>query len=217
MNLEDLKKKTEIYQQDNTLNDNIKNIRISIINTAIQRIEGYQLYSKTLYQFLEESGELVNLTEQLYQIEDTLELNRISLKGLILESNLCNALDSSGIEYSLNDLKKYLYQNVNNPEIDSEVIGKEITLYETIEEIINYEKNQIDNMANIIGNLINDKELLERIDNKEKLITNKKLIIEKNNSLLKEMILDDYTKNILDNMIEQIFNNYMQVENKLPV
>ena len=126
MRIEDLKTQIELYKQDSELPENAKNLRINIIATAIQRIESYELYSKSLFQFLEESGQLVDLTEQLYQIEDTLELNRISLKGLILESNLCHMLNQNGIEYSLNDLKQYLYQNINNPDIDAEVISKEI-------------------------------------------------------------------------------------------
>lgn len=214
MNINELKKQIEIYNQDNTLTDNIKNIRINIINTAVQRIEGYQLYSQTLYQYLNDSGELVQLTEELYQIEDTLELNRVSLKALILESSLCKMLDKNGIEYSLHDLKNYLYQNMNNPEIDVEVIGKEINLYETIERLVDYENGQIDNMMKLISNIIGVN-IVPRFEDVSNITNNKNEVINKINNMFEINILDQFTHDLLVNMVNQVFDNYLKIEHKL--
>lgn len=213
MDIEKLKKQIEIYKQDNTLTDNIKSIRISIINTAIQRIEGYQLYTQTLYQFLQSGNELVELTDDLYQIEKTLELNRISIKGMILDSNLCKWLDQAGIKYTLTDLRKYLNEQYNNENIDVEVINKEINLYETIDNLIRFENNQIDQMASLIGNIINDNVLLKRIKNKNIIHENKSNVVNKISNLLKDEVLDLFTHKLLENMVSQIFNNYLGTDN----
>lgn len=217
MDIEKLKEQINLYNNDNSLTEKNRNIRISIINTAIQRINNHNLYLQSLYEYLQNSGELVELTEELYQIEDTLELNRISLKGMILESSLCKKLDSDGISYTLPELRSYLYQQINDDSIDVEVLDKEIDLYETIEDLINFENNQIDMMANIISNVLVEKSHLKKEDNQYLLENNKNKVAEKINKMYDLKIFDDITKDLLFNMINQIFNNYMNVQMKLPI
>lgn len=217
MDIEQLNRQIVVYKNDDTLTDEIRNIRINIINTAIQRINNYSLYSQSLYQYLQNSGELVNLTEELYQIEDTLELNRISLKGMILESNLCKFLDNSGISYTLPELRSYLYQQYSNDNLDIEVIDKEITLYETIEDLVNFENNQIDGLAHVISNILKEKSYLNRKQDLKLLKENKIKIEMKIDKMYETKVLDAVTKDLLLNMINQIFNNYMNIQAKLPL
>lgn len=59
-----------------------------------------------MFDFITKANELVELSEDDYQIEKTLMLNKISLKGYVLDSDLCNQLSKNNINnYSINELK----------------------------------------------------------------------------------------------------------------
>ena len=50
-----------------------------------------------MFNFITKANELVELSEDDYQIEKTLMLNKISLKGYVLDSDLCNQLSKNNI------------------------------------------------------------------------------------------------------------------------
>ena len=58
---------------------------------------------------LQKANELVELSDDDYQIEKTLKLNKISLKGFVLDSDLCNQLNENNMnDYSIDELKNIL-------------------------------------------------------------------------------------------------------------
>ena len=50
-----------------------------------------------MFNFIAKANELVELSEDDYQIEKTLILNKISLKGYVLNSDVCNHLIKNNI------------------------------------------------------------------------------------------------------------------------
>ena len=63
--------------------------------------------------FLEESS------NGKYQVQKTIELNKIYFQGYVLESPLCKKLRENNVDdYSLTDLKEYINKNFNDLEID---------------------------------------------------------------------------------------------------
>ena len=65
----------------------------------------------SLTDFIIHANQLVELSEDDYQIEKTIRLNKISLKDYILNSSCCLTLKENDIaHYSLEDLKKFLVQ-----------------------------------------------------------------------------------------------------------
>lgn len=65
-----------------------------------------------MFSFVTKAYELVDLSEDLYQLEHTIKLNQISLKDYILNSEICNFLKNNNINnYSIEDLKGFIQNN----------------------------------------------------------------------------------------------------------
>ena len=106
-----------------------------MINEKI--IEIYQKKEKAdekitnlINDFLTKAHELVTLSNDFYQIEKTIRLNKISLKDYLLNSEICKYLEeTNNVFYTLNDLKRYIttYEKVNNMELTSYTMA--INLY----------------------------------------------------------------------------------------
>ena len=82
-----------------------------------------------------------------YQVQKTIELNKIYFQGYVLDSKICKNLKEDNVtDYSLTTLKNYLNKNFNNLEVDC-------TPY--YEALILYEK------ANVLEDMIDEKIELE--------------------------------------------------------
>lgn len=121
-----------------------------MINEKI--IEIYQKKEKAdekitnlINDFLTKAHELVTLSNDFYQIEKTIRLNKISLKDYLLNSEICKYLEqTNNVFYTLNDLKRYIttYEKVNNMELTSYTMA--INLYEELEKIEKLEDRKIE-------------------------------------------------------------------------
>lgn len=140
-----------------------------MINEKI--IEIYQKKEKAdekitnlINDFLIKAHELVTLSNDFYQIEKTIRLNKISLKDYLLNSEICKYLEeTNNVFYTLNDLKRYIttYEKVNNMELTSYTMA--INLYEELEKIEKLEDRKIEyeleNLIPFIKDLENLKSL----------------------------------------------------------
>lgn len=140
-----------------------------MINEKI--IEIYQKKEKAdekitnlINDFLTKAHELVSLSNDFYQIEKTIRLNKISLKDYLLNSEICKYLEeTNNVFYTLNDLKRYIttYEKVNNMELTSYTMA--INLYEELEKIEKLEDRKIEyeleNLIPFIKDLENLKSL----------------------------------------------------------
>ncbi len=89
-----------------------------------------------MFNFITRAMELIELSKDEYQIERTLRLNKISLKGFILDSSCCTSLKANNIRnYSIQELKSYLqqYENKNNEDYSKYYLA--VSLYELVENI----------------------------------------------------------------------------------
>lgn len=92
--------------------------------------------NKEMFSFITQSLELVELSKDEYQIERTLRLNKISLKGFILDSSCCTSLKANNIRnYTIQELKSYLqqYENKNNEDYSKYYLA--VSLYELVGNI----------------------------------------------------------------------------------
>ena len=114
--------------------------------------------------FINKATELIELSEDEYQIEKSLKLNKISLKGYILDSSCCVNLYNNNIkDYSVEDLKDYFFKYEIQFNKDYSKYYLAISLYELIEEIENLTdlkiKLEIEFLNNIIPNIISIKDI----------------------------------------------------------
>lgn len=140
-----------------------------MINEKI--IEIYQKKEKAdekitnlINDFLTKAHELVTLSNDFYQIEKTIRLNKISLKDYLLNSEICKYLEeTNNVFYTLNDLKRYIttYEKVNNIELTSYTMA--INLYEELEKIEKLEDRKIEYELESLIPFIKDLENLKSL------------------------------------------------------
>lgn len=114
--------------------------------------------------FLTKANELVSLSNDFYQIEKTIRLNKISLKDYLLNSEICKYLEeTNNVFYTLNDLKRYIttYEKVNNMELTSYTMA--INLYEELEKIEKLEDRKIEYELESLIPFIKDLENLKSL------------------------------------------------------
>ena len=175
-------------------------------------VEIYKIHDEInnkIFNFITKANELVELSEDDYQIEKTLKLNKISLKAYILDSSCCIALNDNNItDYSIQDLKGYLMQYEQNTNEDYSKYYLAVSLYENVEGIeelvdkeINLEINELSQIVPDINNIkLSDKNKYEEIyfNIKNKL-----------DEFLKNNRLDEKSYNICIQILNDIFNFYI--------
>lgn len=139
-------------------------INEKIIEIYQKKEKAYEKITNLINDFLTKAHELVTLSNDFYQIEKTIRLNKISLKDYLLNSEICKYLEeTNNVFYTLNDLKRYIttYEKVNNMELTSYTMA--INLYEELEKIEKLEDRKIEyeleNLIPFIKDLENLKSL----------------------------------------------------------
>ena len=186
-------------------------------NYSVKILEAYMDIDKLrdsinnmLFEFINKANELVEQSEDMYQIEKTVKLNKISLKGYILDSPCCSLLKENNIsDYTINELKNYLvrYEKSSNENCTSYYLA--LSLYELLEEIekmvdnkINLEIDKISKLTNTINNVKNiDSGGYEDLYNKIK--------NELSNKYLNQNLIDDKSYGICIQILNDIFNFYI--------
>ena len=119
-------------------------MNINIVDVFNKKNEYEKKYNELLLQFKTNANIVVSVTNGIYQIENSIRANKISLKDYILNSDLCNILKDKNIKnYSKNDLKKYMemYSKQNSSAIYPYKLS--LDLYELLEELENIENEKI--------------------------------------------------------------------------
>ena len=188
------------------MNNNL-NAKIIESYTEIDKIQN-DIKNKML-NFINKANELVELSDNDYQIEKTLMLNKISLKGYVLDSDCCVQLNKKNItDYSTDELKKYLveYDELSNNDYSNYLLA--LSLYELIEDI----ENQVDLRNNLEINIlldiipnINDIKNLSKDKYENYYYDFKKQLYD----FFVEKKLDENAYNVCIQIVNDIFNYYI--------
>lgn len=114
--------------------DNTFSLKILEFYVEIEKMQDD--INNKIFNFLNKANELVELSEDDYQIERTLKLNKISLKSYVLDSPCCISLNDNNItDYSIEELKEYLtqYEKIYNDDYSKYFLA--LSLYELLEEV----------------------------------------------------------------------------------
>lgn len=184
------------------------NLSVKILESYMDIDKIHDTINEKMFLFITKASELVELSEDMYQIEKTIKLNKISLKGYILDSPCCNLLKENNVSnYSIDELREYLnrYEMSSNEDNSSYLLA--ISLYELLEEIekltddkIALEINKIFELSNLIENVKNDNDY-ETLYNEIKK--------ELQNRYLNQNLIDDKSMGICMQIINDIFNYYI--------
>ena len=186
-------------------------------NLSVKILEAYMDIDKIhddinnkMFNFITKANELVELSEDMYQIERTIKLNKISLKGYILDSPCCKVLEENNISnYSIEELKQYLmkYEQTSNDDSSSYYLA--ISLYELLEIIEKLVDNKIELEMNKLAELVPSIREIENItDNNYENLYNqiKNQLV---NDYLNKNLIDDKSFNICVQIMNDIFNYYI--------
>lgn len=191
-------------------------LNLKVLESYVEIDKIHDDINNKLFNFITKANELVELSEDDYQIEKTLKLNKISLKGFILDSSCCINLNMNNIiNYSIQELKSYLMQYENKYNEDYSKYYLAVSLYELIEEIENLIDSkislEIENLSRIIPNIKSIKEI-DKAKYEEVYFNSKNYI----NEYFKNLKLDEKTYDICIQSLNNIFNFYISGYPNIP-
>ena len=192
------------------------NLNVKILESYVEIDKIHDDINNKIFNFITKANELVELSEDDYQIEKTLMLNKISLKGYVLDSDLCNQLAENNInDYSIDELKNYLDQYEKSFNTDCSKYLLALSLYEIIEDIEKQVDSKIDleisELSSIVSNIKDVKNVGK--NEYENLYYKLKTPID---SYFKNNRLDEKSYNACIQILNDIFNFYISGYPNIP-
>ena len=184
-------------------------LNLKVLESYVEIDKIHDDINNKMFNFITRATELVELSEDDYQIERTLKLNKISLKGFVLDSSCCINLNMNNItNYSIQELKNYLmkYENKFNEDYSKYYLA--ISLYELVEEIENLVDSKINLEIESLSKIIPNINVIKDIDKAkyEEIYFNSKNQL---NEHFKNLKLDEKNYNICIGILNNIFNFYI--------
>lgn len=186
------------------------NLSVKILESYMDIDKIHDDINNKIFQFITKANELVELSEDMYQIERTIKLNKISLKGYLLDSPCCTFLKENNIkDYTIEDLKNYLvkYEQLNNEDCSKYYLA--VSLFELLENIENLVEDKTDLEISKIFELtplINDIDKTN-LNDYERLYNDIKKDI--NNKYLNQNLIDDKSFDTCMRFVNDIFNFFI--------
>ena len=144
------------------------NLNVKILESYVEIDRIHDDINKAMFNFITKANELVDLSEDNYQIEKSLLLNKISLKGYVLDSDCCIQLNNNNItNYSIEELKNFLIQYEKSFNSDCSNYLLALSLYELIEDIEMQVDSKIELETNELGNIISNIKSIKNINKDE--------------------------------------------------
>lgn len=192
------------------------NLNVKILESYVEIDKIHDDINNKIFNFITKANELVELSEDDYQIEKTLILNKISLKGYVLDSDLCNKLSENNInDYSINELKNYIIQYEKSFDTDYSQYLLALSLYELIEDVEKQVDSKIELEISELSNIIQSISDIKNTDktNYENLYYNFKSQLD---DCFKENKLDEKSYGICIQILNDIFNFYISGYPNIP-
>lgn len=191
-------------------------LNLKILESYVEIDKIQDEINNKMFNFITNANQLVELSEDDYQIEKTIKLNKISLKSYILDSPCCSSLQENNItNYSVEELKNFFvkYEKIYNEDLSKYYLA--LSLYEMLEEIEKLVDKKIEREISEISNIFNDIRNIQNIvsDEYEKLYFDSKNKIDteyKNNKI------NDKAYNLCIQLLNDIFNFYMSGYPNIP-
>lgn len=172
-------------------------------------IDFENVFINYLSEFYNEAEKLVTLSNGKYQIEKNIKLNKISIKGYILDSDIIKKINLD--EFRLFELKQYL-NSVKSDDKYNIMIA--IKLYEILDNMEQVELNQISNSLYYIQ-MITGSLFEEEIEDKGNLSTIYNNLLNIINNYKKSNILNDDLYNKTIYCLNFLFNYYINGSRKI--
>ena len=191
-------------------------LNVKILESYVEIDKVHDEINNKIFKIITQASELVELSDDDYQIERTLKLNKISLKGYVLDSECCVQLNDNNVtDYSIEDLKKFLEEYEKLFNVDYSKYFLALSLYENIEEIENLIDSKISLELIVLNNLIPNIDDIKVIDksNLEQLYYQQKNTID---NFYHSSKIEEKSYNICIQFLNDIFNYYISCYPDIP-
>lgn len=188
------------------------NISNNILEIYNDRQKYDEQINSLMLDFMTKANELVEKSNDMYQIEHSIRLNEISLKDYILRSDFCVLLKQNNVvDYTIEELEQYMNNyEYQNSEFDMYKYKLALSLYKELEKIKEIIDKKIDMEVSRIENIINSINGIKNINNKgEYQNLFNKVNIEIKQKYIDTNIIDDTTSNYINQIINDIFKYYI--------
>lgn len=191
-------------------------LNLKILESYVEIDKIQDEINNKMFNFITNANQLVELSEDDYQIEKTIKLNKISLKSYILDSPCCSSLQENSItNYSIEELKNFFvkYEKIYNEDLSKYYLA--LSLYEMLEEIEKLVDNKIEREISEISNIFNGIRNIKNIISSEY----EKLYFDSKNKIdteYKNNKINDKAYNLCIQLLNDIFNFYMNGYPNIP-
>lgn len=210
MNIQNLEIEADNIKNDFLLSDDVKELRINILNLMYYYYQSENEYNVLFNDFSSLAPEFVNLSNGIYQIEDSIRLNKVSIKGYILESEFVSNLNMANIkEFTLEELKGYISNYSNGADTNLSDISLGIKLYEMLESLERIKNGEIEFLTNGLESIMNKN--MKDLDLSEREVLNNAYnqLINEVNDMFSRNVLDNNSRGYLINIINTVFSYHM--------
>lgn len=193
-----------------------ENFSLEVLESYVEIDKIQDKINSEIFNFITKANELVELSDDDYQIEKTLMLNKISLKGYILDSDCCVQLHDNSINnYSIDELRNYLiqYEKYFNNNYSKYLLA--LSLYELIEDIEKQIDSKIDLEISALSNIVSNIKDIKNTnkDEYESLYYSLKNQLD---NYLKNNKLDEKSYSVCIQILNDIFNFYVNGYSNIP-
>lgn len=198
--------------------DNRETIEIEVLKIFTEKQKFDNKYNSMMASFLTKAYELVGLSDDLYQVEHTTRLNKLSLKDYILNSEICAILKERNISgYSTEELKNYMNKFESQHMLSVYPYRLALALYEELEIIeetekarINYEVNELSKILDKVSNITTlNKEKYQDLYNS--------ILLQLKEQYLDNNLMDDTINNYIVQILNDIFTYYLYGNKEIPI
>lgn len=183
----------------------------------LEKINNYNnKIQEKLNSFITGCYSLEEVSKKEYQVQKTVELNRIYLQGYVLDSKFCKYFQKKGIaNYSLEFLKDYINKNFNPLDEDYSIYYLALSLYEEALEIEELIDGKVKLEMNFLSNYIPQIKSLDKVGRND-LLKEYEILKEILMKRLKDKFREEDSRMmilILNDIINYFLNDYPKMEN----
>ena len=183
----------------------------------LEKINNYNnKIQEKLNSFITGCYSLEEVSKKEYQVQKTVELNRIYLQGYVLDSKLCKYFQEKGIaNYSLEFLKDYINKNFNPLDEDYSIYYLALSLYEEALEIEELIDGKVKLEMDFLSNYIPQIKSLDKVGRND-LLKEYEILKEILMKRLKDKFREEDSRMIiliLNDIINYFLNGYPKMEN----
>lgn len=190
--------------------------KINELFSEVKKLE--EIINNNLFRFVNKASELVEMSEDMYQIEKSIKLNKISLKSYILDSECCKTLKQNGISnYSIDELKNYIKTFEKQFNVSNNRYIFAIYLYENLENIEKIISEDISNEINNLSIMIPTLKKVGDVKGGDFNSLYNQVIGELESNFLYKNLINENDYNMCSYMINKIFNFYINGFPNIPI